>query len=59
MTTLSLTASADRGYLAPLVTAIEDHEYPEAPSDPDAVNGVDGRQHRRLQLMTIIDLRNL
>ncbi|MDH3402261.1 MAG: prepilin-type N-terminal cleavage/methylation domain-containing protein [Acidobacteriota bacterium] len=59
VTTLSLTASADRGYQAPLITAIEDRAYPPAPSDPKAINGSEGRQYRRLQLTTIIDLRNL
>lgn len=59
VTTLSLTARPDRGYLAPLITSIEDRTYSASPSNPDDVNGVDGRQHRRQQLTTIIDLRNL
>jgi len=53
--TLSLAAQPDRGYEAPLITAIEDHTY-----DSDhPVNKIGGQQKRRLLLTTIVDLRNL
>lgn len=56
ISTLSMAASADRGFEAPLMTAIEDNVY-------DATHPVNenpgGRQKRRLLLTTIVDLRNL
>ena len=57
VTTLTMAASGDRGYQAPLVTAIEDHAYTTAANDP--VDSIQGRQKRRLLLTTIVDLRNL
>lgn len=54
LSTLSLTARPDRGYEAELVTAIEDHLY----AANHQVN-TEGRLHRRIQLTTVADLRNL
>jgi len=60
LSTLSLAGSTDRGYLAPLITNIEDNVYPDDDDDPHhPVNGYEGRQKRRLLLTTIVDLRNI
>jgi hypothetical protein len=54
LSTLALTARADRGYSAPIIQSIEDHAYPAS----HQVNQ-SGRLHRRILLTTVVDLRNL
>ena len=54
VTTLSMSARGEPGYQAPLIDAIEDHDYTGS-----EVESVEGRRFHRLQLTTIIDMRNL
>jgi prepilin-type N-terminal cleavage/methylation domain-containing protein len=57
ITTIGRTSRPDRGYLAPLLTQLEDRVY-ETDAD-DLINGDEARAHRREILQTVIDLRNL
>jgi len=57
LTTLTMAGKPDRGYQAPYLDSIEDHDYTGAADDP--ANGTVGRLRRRLILTTVVDLRNL
>jgi hypothetical protein len=49
--------TADRTYVSPALTSIENHVYDE-PTDPSGGELV-SRRHRRRSLQSTIDLRNL
>ncbi|MDX1450250.1 MAG: PilW family protein, partial [Acidimicrobiia bacterium] len=53
--TVAITDRRDRTYSAPDPTRIEDHAY----GATELLAAPDGRQYRRRNLQTVIDLRNL
>jgi prepilin-type N-terminal cleavage/methylation domain-containing protein len=55
VTTVGFTARPDRGYQAPLIDRIENHDV----SGVYLINGQAQRTHRRELLQTVIDMRNL
>ncbi|HYG64410.1 MAG TPA: prepilin-type N-terminal cleavage/methylation domain-containing protein [Thermoanaerobaculia bacterium] len=56
LSTLARTERRDPKYLAPVIEAIEDHEYPATET---GINSPEERAFRRRVLQTVIDLRNL
>lgn len=58
ITTLARTDRLDAKYVAPAITAIEDHEYNEPAEPTDSADKIE-RSYRRRLLETVIDLRNL
>lgn len=57
LTTVARTGRKDRGYQAPILDFVEDHDYSATPSDYYNLPAERGRRQRRLR--TIIDLRNV
>jgi hypothetical protein len=55
LSTLGFTARPDRGYSAPLINRIENHDL----TSSDLINGDLSRPYRRELLQTVIDMRNL
>lgn len=55
--TLARTDRPDRGYLAPILTEVEDNDY--SSGEHDRFNDTDERRYRRRLLSTVVDLRNL
>jgi len=55
LSTLGFTARPDRGYSAPLIDRIENHDL----TSSELINGDLARPHRRELLQTVIDMRNL
>ncbi len=58
VTTLAETAGAAPNYIAPAIQTIEDHAYNE-PATPSTYAEQKARAHRRRELTTIVELRNL
>jgi len=58
ITTLAETAGAAPNYIAPAIQTIEDHAYNE-PATPSTYAERASRAHRRRELTTVVDLRNL
>lgn len=56
--TLATTQFGERGYVDAPIMAIEDHVYGES-TDPATLDETIARQHRRRELRTIIEARNL
>jgi hypothetical protein len=56
LNTLARTERRDPQYQSPLITGIEDHDYPAAGT---GINSNEERMFRRRVLQTVIDLRNL
>jgi prepilin-type N-terminal cleavage/methylation domain-containing protein len=56
LNTLARTERRDPQYQAPLISGIEDHDYPAAGT---GFNSNEQRMYRRRVLQTVIDLRNL
>jgi prepilin-type N-terminal cleavage/methylation domain-containing protein len=57
LTTLARTDRRDKGYQAPLLTAVEDHLYLAGPSS--RFNQMWERTFRRRTLQTVVDMRNV
>jgi prepilin-type N-terminal cleavage/methylation domain-containing protein len=57
LTTVARTGRKDRGYEAPLLVFVEDHDYSMAPSDYYNLLGERARRQRTLR--TLIDMRNV
>ncbi|MCH7665680.1 MAG: prepilin-type N-terminal cleavage/methylation domain-containing protein [Acidobacteria bacterium] len=57
LTTVARTGRKDRGYQAPILDFVEDHDYSVTPSDYYNLPPERSRRQRRLQ--TMIDLRNV
>lgn len=58
LTTLARTGTLDPGYIAPPITAIEDHPYGETAAPADDAERI-SRAYRRRQIQTVVDMRNL
>lgn len=57
LTTLARTDRPELGYMADLLTTIEDRDFSVSPHD--RFNQITERRYRRRQLQTVIDMRNL